>query len=462
MESASQSGRLGTRPVLVWMLLVIVALGGGSSSPQALSLIYLRPLIIIVATAALFTSNRMASDLRPLFAILLLSLAWCAIQLIPLPPALAAQLPGHEFIANVDSVAGLSGVWRPVSISPDLTLNALVSIACAIAMLVTIGGFDPARRSQYILPLLALVGMNVVAGVIQVSAGGDAYRLYNRSHEDAAVGLFANRNHYALLLSAGFPLLAAWYIAGQGGGKVKALSDRGPVASIAVLVLLVLIIVTGSRAGLALGVVGLMAGGWIVWRNRQGTTTGSSETNARRKVAMLALVVVVAAAILSATVTLKGVAVDRVFASSGDLSTEDRLRFAPLVLSAIVSYFPFGSGFGTFDPVFRRMEPDAALNPKYFNHAHNDFLELLLTGGLPALLILVIFVGYIAKLTIRGLRQPPGHAAAACQAGAAVMWMALAASLVDYPLRTPVLAAVVILSLSMASSAISREPKHNP
>src|SRR3546814_8158382 len=59
----------------------------------------------------------------------------------------------------------------------------------------------------------------------------------------------------------------------------------------------------------------------------------------------------------------------------------------PTVLSMIAAYFPAGAGFGGFDPIFRLHEPLQLLKPPYFNHAHNDFLEIVLDGGLPPLQI---------------------------------------------------------------------------
>src|SRR3546814_10117899 len=55
-----------------------------------------------------------------------------------------------------------------------------------------------------------------------------------------------------------------------------------------------------------------------------------------------------------------------------------RARGLPTVLSMIAAYFPAGAGFGGFDPIFRLHEPFRLLKPTYFNHAHNDFLAVVL------------------------------------------------------------------------------------
>ena len=58
---------------------------------------------------------------------------------------------------------------------------------------------------------------------------------------------------------------------------------------------------------------------------------------------------------------------------------------------------------GAFEKVFQANEPDALLGPVFLNHAHNDWLEAVITGGLPAAALLVIAVG---GTLYAALRQP--------------------------------------------------------
>src|SRR3546814_13372301 len=87
-----------------------------------------------------------------------------------------------------------------------------------------------------------------------------------------------------------------------------------------------------------------------------------------------------------------------------DPGQDMRARGLPTVLSMIAAYFPAGAGFGGFDPIFRLHEPFRLLKPTYFNHAHNDFLEVVLDGGLPAALLLLVAIGWYAIASIRAWR----------------------------------------------------------
>ncbi|MFI2901517.1 O-antigen ligase family protein, partial [Klebsiella aerogenes] len=84
-----------------------------------------------------------------------------------------------------------------------------------------------------------------------------------------------------------------------------------------------------------------------------------------------------------------------------DAGADVRVHALPSVLAMIRIYFPAGSGFGGFDTIFRVHEPYALLKPTYFNHAHNDWLEILLDGGLPAALLLVVALGWWLRASIR-------------------------------------------------------------
>jgi O-antigen ligase len=110
------------------------------------------------------------------------------------------------------------------------------------------------------------------------------------------------------------------------------------------------------------------------------------------------------------------------------------------------TFFPWGSGVGTFDPVFRHFEPFALLKLTYFNQAHNDIVQTVLEGGIFGVALLATFVLWWAVATLRAWRAAPSPQALAARAGSAVVLLCLLASIVDYPLRTA-------LMLSMFSIA---------
>ena len=97
----------------------------------------------------------------------------------------------------------------------------------------------------------------------------------------------------------------------------------------------------------------------------------------------------------------------------------------------------------------------------WVNHAHNDYLELLLETGLPGLLLMLAFLGWFVLQTARVWRSPFASlfAKAATIAAAAI----LVHSIVDYPLRTASIVAILAgLSRNDGPAAAAEPQRRNP
>jgi O-antigen ligase len=142
-------------------------------------------------------------------------------------------------------------------------------------------------------------------------------------------------------------------------------------------------------------------------------------------------------------------------------STEEvRLQSFDTVMGMLETYGTFGAGFGSFARAFQIVEPDALLRSSYFNHAHNDWLQFPIEGGLPAVVILLIGLGWLIKQLVvrREVGHSPGDEWQVERLAIGIMFALLAiGSIVDYPLRTPSLALVAVLFLVILRNARMRE-----
>jgi hypothetical protein len=132
---------------------------------------------------------------------------------------------------------------------------------------------------------------------------------------------------------------------------------------------------------------------------------------------------------------------------------DGRVAFARIATEAAQLYMPFGSGMGTFVPVYAMSErPEDALVDTYVNRAHNDLLELWLEAGVAGLALVAVF---LAWLVVRSLklwrRDAPGAELdlALARAGTVVAALVVAHSLVDYPLRTGAMMAIMAFSCAL-------------
>ncbi len=418
-------------------LLVVLWIAGGASRADAGGQLIVRLAAWIGILGAILFGPRL--DLRVVRAPLLFLFAAAlliVLQLVPLPPALWQALPGRAPLVQAAILSGQSQPWRPVAIVPDAAANALASLVVPFAVLVLAAGATRQERAWLPGVVLALVTASMVIGVLQLAGAGINNPLVNFSPGDVS-GTFANRNHFSLLLALGCLTAPAWaFIGKQRPGW------RAPFALGLVLVLVLVILGTGSRAGIVLAATGLVIGMLLVRRSIRRTFVRGPRWLFPAVVAgVLAVVAIFALASIAAD---RAMSVDRVFAMQ---DVQDmRTRGLPVVLKMIRAHFPVGSGFGGFDPMFRMYEPLSLLKPTFFNHAHNDFAEIVLDGGLPALLLLLLALGWWGWASVRTWRATDTSNAMVARLGSAVLLLILLASIVDYPARTPLVMAVIALA----------------
>jgi len=436
--SLSENVRFG----LLLGLLAVLFLMGGASRLDVTSLILLQPIAAACAIVVLLIASPIdwPSVRAPL--LFLGSLAGLmAAQLIPLPPSVWTKLAGHAPFAQTAAVAGLAQPWRPMSLTPDLTLASLVGLVVPAAVLIAFAGIGRAQRRVLLVALLLGTAASAVFALGQIS-GGDQSPAYTYSITNfgSAVGLFANRNHQAALIAMAWPMLAVWATLPRRDPRQRA-ATRWIGGGFA-LFLLPLLLVTGSRSGLVLGVIGLACAAFIMRLRGHSADRAQGASNRLFTIAIaLGAVLLIAASI----VLSRAQAVLRVLAL--DMGDDTRTQALPTLLKIVWDFFPVGSGFGSFDPVYRFYEPLELLDTEYLNHAHNDLLELVMTAGLPGALLLALFLIWFVRQSFKAWRtQEFGDDRAVARAGSVIVFIALLSSLVDYPLRTPLMMAIFAIA----------------
>jgi hypothetical protein len=138
-----------------------------------------------------------------------------------------------------------------------------------------------------------------------------------------------------------------------------------------------------------------------------------------------------------------------------DIADDLRWELTTATAGIAAKFQPFGSGIGTFDPIYRMFEEAERLRAVYANHAHNDYVELLLEGGVPAAILILAFFGWLAYSSLRVWRRPrSGHDSVidislprAATIGAVLICLH---SAVDYPLRTTTLSTLFAFACALA------------
>ena len=428
----------------------VVALLGGASRADVASLVLLRPLAVLFGGYALLVMpSGQLRDFRALLAVVAAAFVALGWQLIPLPPAVWTSLPLREPVAALDGTLGVE-VWRPAALSPDGAWNALFSLLVPTAALLGYIALDPRDRPKLLSAICCFALFSAFVGIMQLlgDPNGSLF-FYAITNEGLPVGLFSNRNHHAILLVCAMPILALW--ASRTLDEAKWVL---PASLAAQVVLLSVVLLTGSRAGLITAVIAVVATVWLIaFRQRPAPKPGAAPSPWRGRRLLATIAAAMAAVVALLLIFGRGLALERFLAT--DPETEIRVTAFPEVMEMLREAWLLGVGPGSFPAAFEIGEPVSMIAPNYLNHAHNDWLELPVELGIPGLIVLAWFIALAAVYALRMVRsrRMTWGARIAVLAPPAIF---AAASVVDYPLRTPSLAVVALLWLAAMANVPER------
>jgi O-antigen ligase len=423
------------------ILLALSFVFGGASREHALRLALVElaalPLLVLSANrlirTGLWREHRFALGLLGLIAAIPL------IQLIPLPPFLWTALPGRADMVLALQLAGIQPGWAPITATPDLTWQSVLALLPPAAMFMAVLGASHAQTARMMWFYLAGAVVAVLLGAAQLASGGTQLYLWATTAAGSVTGFFANRNHLATLLLSCLPFAAVF-----GAAVLRRRSDeRLPLWFGALFMGLVVIGLAAirSRAGVILfgpiAVAGMLAAWIAAGRGRPGP-------------GLIALTGGVAAAIGVVAVLALPPILARFDVQS---APEGRFEGWPVVADAADAWLPLGSGIGSFDAVYRSVEPLEQLDPTFFNHAHNEYLETWLEAGWPGVALIIAFLVWYGRRLWAAWKAGPSRERDLQRAASIALLAMLAHSAVDYPLRTAALAVLFALCAAILEKA---------
>jgi O-antigen ligase len=435
-EMNAQRGELAIfAPALALVVVALVFGGASRDNPLGWMAVELAGVAALMPALLRLPGLRPSRRLVAAFGLLALLIALPIVQLVPLPPGLWRHLPGRAPLAHAVALAGLPDAWRPMSLAPDETARACLFLLAPAGMFLAGVQCDWRRRGWLVAAVLGVALLSLLVGAVQV-AGGEADRL--RFYANAAVGLpsgfFANRNHQAAFMVAALALAASLSASeGLPGGL-----NRRPAVILALMLLLgVGAAATLSRAGvLLLGPV--LVGGLLILR---------PQARHLGRIVPVIILIVAVAGVVAMVLALKGGAIFDRF-ENGEAGG-GRLGLLPQVVALGQGLQPVGGGVGSFDLVYRATERLDQVDPFYLNHVHNDYIELWLEAGWPAVALLAGFGVWWLASAVCVWSGPERIGAGLARSGSLVTAALLAHAIVDYPLRTPALAVLFALACAL-------------
>ena len=376
-----------------------------------------------------------------------------ALQLVPLPPSL--RLAISPAAADLDASLRFdmsSGVARPLSIDPASTIMSLTLAVgfvllfwCARSTFASGGVRVTTRAVTWFALVLAAVGM-----MQHLTAPGLMYWMWAAPRGARPFGPFINHSDFASWLVMALPLVAGYAVAGiesrtRSGSRSR---NRVDVDANAIWLFVVLCLVSAalvvalSRSGLIGGAVGVIAFGWL------SSGRMSRRTRTCFLFAHVLLVLVAAAYVNPRALSLR---ISETVASGLGARRTVWHETWPMVRD----FWATGVGAGAYQRGMVVYQQSS--RAFYFNHAHNEYLQLLAEGGV--LLAVPAFFAVIAAISrIRARLTADRSPAFSIRAGAVAGLVAIAVqSLWETGLRIPAngMLFALLAAVAMAASPAS-------
>lgn len=375
------------------------------------------------------------------------------VQLVPLPggwsrlvasPTQALREQLARFLPEV------SATVTPQSLEPPATSDALLRFAAyvLIGLAAVVAVRTPAHLRQVAVVIAASGAFQAIYGSAEYLTGHQHIFGYAKKfYADEASGTFINRNHFAGYLAMTLPFALGLMLdsarslpdarslrerllqLGETGGLRLALSGAAAAA------IWIGVILSYSRGGLAVALAGTA---FLAYR-----------LSLRRKRAWLlvAALLIPTALLMWSQVRAPG---ERFVSESSNLASfGGRLPVWNGARRIVPAYWELGTGLGTFQNSFELVRPPAVTGD--WDHAHNDWMESIIEGGLFSFgsLALLVFLTLYPRSRADDLSHQQNHFhAAAC---AAVVTISLF-SLSDFSLRIPANAMLVAIATCLAAS----------
>jgi O-antigen ligase len=445
--------------IVVALVIIASAFAFGGVQPVAYSLMEI--ILLLVLLLVLFRRARNGSTGLHVPLWPLLFGFWVVLEMIPLPASWVIRLsPARALDPNL-----AASHWASLSINPhDTALMLMKFVAYVAAFVLAAYFFDFRKRRNILLSALIALGIFEAAyGTVQYLTGWQKIFTFTKQYYTfEGTGTYINHNHFAGLLELVLPFLVASIFyrfqllsekraVGGRSQHVPGARDSSGLQALFYLFLAVILVVGVICSKSRGGIVGTVFSVVLV------AVLAQLKTGQRTWLAGLVLFLVCVGAYGM------WIGLGPVFSrfeeigQTGYAESEGRLSTWRDDLRLIHDYPVAGTGFGTFGLGFRHYQTEGV--NFFFDHAHNDFLELASDTGLvgAALLFLPIF-GILARMIASFLNDPRRYRRAVTLGCIGSVAALLVHSVTDFNLQIPANALVfaVVLGIGYKAAVIER------
>jgi O-antigen ligase len=323
------------------------------------------------------------------------------LQIIPLPPSVVNFISPNAYIIQYE--AGASSFYLSIDVGQSIiSFFKLLSYFClfsCVLMLIT-----SEQRLRFLLITIVASGVfQALYGAFELLLGVEQSLVFKLDISNSATGTFVYRNHYANLLmmcaAAGIGLLVTSL------QKDMNSSPKDFLRSFATSML-------SSKALIRISVA-IMVIGLVMSRSRMGNTAffvamtivGFSALYLIKNRSRGLTILVISMFIIDLFIVSAYFGLDKVQERLAATSLQQESR-DEVVRDAIPMIFDFpliGSGGGSFYSAFPKYQ--AAEVHSFYDHAHNDYLQMAIEFGLLAFFIMGAMMIFALYKSVRPMRR---------------------------------------------------------
>lgn len=395
--------------------------------------------------------SRIGLSMIPLSALVLIA-ALGAIQLVPLSiNTLRSIAPlSARVYSDANEIFGLFGrkpIAARISIAPwDTQVILLLTLAYAV-LFVSAAILANTRRRRRIATAVFLA--SVVVHIL--------YSTATTAAEERLHGTYINPNHFAgyiqIALAFAFGIVLREIL--HNRERASGIEDMGERFEKRALPLVAPVLLFG-----------VLAAGIGLTRSRGGILAAALTTiivltlaplhqarPGRRRVIAIALIVAVFAGVLFVAFTTGEAPILRFLAADPrDVGSDERVELWRASVAAWQLSPTFGAGLGAFREAFRRTQPASVEG--LVEEAHNDFLQMLVTGGWAgATLVAIAFASMFVLLVRAWRRQEHREESAFALAGIGALLSLIIHGLVEFNMSIPAIPATLAVMIGIAWAA---------
>ena len=363
------------------------------------------------------------------------------------------------FRSQAGNIAGISLPTRTaISADPYQTRFFALELMALIITGVLFSRFASSERRMRLTinVIIAVAVGTAIFGIVRQTAHPSVLFGLPFLPADLGYGQFINRNHFAFLMEMGLGLILGLLL----GGGVK--RDKALIYFAALLPLWIALVLCGSRGGLvamlAQVVTAALLFGVVARRSSRDSQSRLSRV-ANSLPVKAALIIVLVLGVGVGTIWLGGdrLAI-RIDQSREQLTSDvDALRYGvsrqeiwKASWKLFTAHPVLGVGMGAYWAAIPSVhDASGSMIPR---EAHNDYLELLASGGLIATALAIWFVFEVLRRTRRNLYSQHRFRRAACYGAAVGMTGVAVHSLLDFGLHMLANALVFTTLIVIATS----------